>query len=244
MRYLILAMAVLVGAGGCAYEGPGLTLVDQRLSWFSYLSADDIRAQCVEGSGDPDRYRLVYNAGFSDSVDGPVSIVPAEQARGYDVIPARDGSALLRQVVDRGVRLVQGTILPGNPIAPVTALSNLTVDETAELTRLMEESGVFEPPPVGLQLNSQQYYWLVSGCRDGHFFLTGYEYPSSRYGGIRFVDFLRRHDQTGVVFPDPPAAAQAAGRPRCRSTREGEGSGTCFNVLIGEDGLEGNATLF
>lgn len=243
MRYLKLA-ACLLALAGCAYQGPGATLVDQRFSWFSYLAADDIREQCAAGTGDPDRYRLVYNAGFSATVDGSSSLVPAEQARGYDVIPARDGSALLRQVVDRGVRLVQGTILPGNPIGPVTALTNLTAEQTAQLVALMEASGAFEPPPVGLQLNSQQYYWLVSGCRDGRFFLTGYEYPGERYDRIRFADFLRRYDQTGVPFPDPPPAAQAAGRPRCPSLGEDRGPQNCFNILIGEDGLEGHATVF
>ncbi len=237
----LLLLVVCVAA--CAYQGPGLTLVDQRLSWFSYLAADDIREQCVEGTGDPDRYRLVYNAGFAPQQDGFSNIAVAEQARGYDVIPARDGSALLRQVVDRGVTLVQGTILPGNPVAPVRALTELTAEETAELARLIEESGALAGGPAGLRLNSQQYYWLVAGCRNGQFFLTGYEYPSARYDGLRFVDFLRRHDQTGVVFPDPPAADRIVARPRCPSQRLGESRVNCFNIFIGEEGLEGNATL-
>ena len=239
LRWLIAALCLTA----CAYQGPGLTLIDQRASWFSYLTADDMRQQCVEGSGDPDRYRLVYNAGFAPRQDDTSGVVFAEQARGYDVIPARDGSALLRQVVDRGVTLASGTILPGNPVSPVRALTELTAEENAKLAGLIDDSGALEPPPVGLQLSSQQYYWLVSGCRDGRFFLTGYAYPSEPYDRIQFVDFLRQHDSTGMTFPDPPPADRIVARPRCPSQRRGDSPVTCFNVLIGEDGLEGHATL-
>ena len=229
---LVLALAGLAAA--CAYRGPAATVVDQRLTWFSFIAGEDLRPLCREGDGEtaaPDRYRLVYNADFN------------QQARGYDIIPARDGSALLRQTVDRGVSLLQGILLPGRALAPVNRLDPITAAAVDDLATQLAASGAFDAPPVGLRLNSQEYYWLVMGCRGGDFFLTGYEYPSDRYRQIRFVDWIARQDRTGVPLPVPDTRLANQPTTRCPGRNLDEGNLPCFDIRIGDDGLVGTGSL-
>ncbi len=230
-----VAIALLgVAAAGCAYQGPAATVVDQRLTWFSYIAGEDLRPLCREADGEtaaPDRYRLIYNADFD------------EQARGYDIIPGRAGDALLRQTVDRGVSLLQGIFLPGRPLSPVNRLDPVSAADVADLEDRLAASGAFDPPPVGLRLNSQNFYWLVMGCRAGRFFLTGYDYPSPRFEAIRFVDWIAAQDRTGVALPRPDSRLAIQPTTRCPNLSRDEGRRPCFDVQIGEDDLVGTGSL-
>ncbi|NNG03920.1 MAG: hypothetical protein HKM95_07445 [Inquilinus sp.] len=226
-RLAALAAAALV-ATACTYRQPAGNLVSQRLTWFSYLGAEDIRAAC--GPRTPTRYRLVYNADF------------VKQARGYDVWDTRDG-AVIDQVVDRGLTLARDT-----PVAeigvPVRARARLDAAEFEQFRALLRASGAFEPPPVGLRLNSRGYYWVVGGCHEGRFFLTGYDYPSARFERIRFAEFLAARDRTGVAYPRLPEPGLARFEARCARVRGGTPDNPiCFEVEIGADGLVGLNTF-
>lgn len=228
LRTLLMAMAL--AAAACTYQGPAGNVVSQQLTWFSYLNGDDIRAQCADGASD--RYRLVYNA---DRV---------RQARAYDVWDVREG-AVVEQMVDRGIVFESGRSIDITQVGvPVRARAFLEPEEFEHLEALLQASGAFEAPPVGLRLNSRSHYWIVSGCRDGAFFLTGYRYPSERYDRLRFVSFLEARDRTGVAYPRLPTPNQARRVERCP-----RGNGTtldnprCYWVEVGEDGLVGIATL-
>lgn len=225
---LMVALAVL--AAGCSYRGPTDDIVSQRLTWFSYLNGDDIRRLCFSGA--PERYRLVYNGDFDI------------QARGYDYVETSGGGGVLNQVVDRGITFGGGQPVDFTRVgAPIRASMPIGADGAARLKALMRASGVFDPPPVGLRLNSRGHYWIVSGCHDGRFFLTGYRYPSDRYDGLRFVAFLQAADRTGVRYPTLPAPGRARFQARCRpNTEQTVNSQTCFWQEIGPDGLVGIAT--
>ena len=225
-----ISLALLLLVAGCAYQGPAGNVVSQQLTWFSYLNGDDIRAQCADGAGD--RYRLVYNA---DRV---------RQARAYDVWDVREG-AIVEQMVDRGIVFESGRPIDASLVGvPVRGRAFLEPEEFDHLEALLQASGAFEPPPVGLRLNSRSHYWIVSGCRDGEFFLTGYRYPSDRYERLRFVSFLQARDRTGIAYPTLPSPTQARRVERCP-----RGNGTtldnprCYWVEVGEDGLVGITTL-
>lgn len=213
----------------CTYREPAGNVISQQLTWFSYLNGDDIRAHCANGASD--RYRLVYNA---DRV---------RQARAYDVWDVREG-AVVEQMVDRGIVFEAGRPIDAAVVGvPSRARSVLSPGEFAEFEALLLASGVFEPPPGGLRLNSRGHYWIVSGCRDGAYFLTGYRYPSDRYDRLQFVPFLESRDRTGIAFPNLPTPTRARSVERCP-----RGRGTtldnprCYWVEIGEDGLVGIAT--
>ncbi len=227
---LVVSMTLSLLALACTYEAPAGNVVSQQLTWFSYLSGDDIRAQCADGASD--RYRLIYNA---DRV---------RQARAYDIWDVREG-AVVEQMVDRGILLESGRPIDASLIGvPVRARNFLSLEEFDHLEALLQASGAFEPPPVGLRLNSRSHYWIVSGCRDGAFFLTGYRYPSDRYDRLRFPSFLEARDRTGVAYPRLPTPTQARWVERCP-----RGNGTtldnprCYWIEVGEDGLVGITTL-
>lgn len=224
--------ALLLGAAlaACTYREPAGNVISQQLTWFSYLGAEDIRAQCADGRAD--RFRLVYNGDHT------------RQARAYDVWDTREG-AVVEQMVDRGIVFEAGRPIDASLIGvPVRARAVLDADELARFEALLRASGAFDPPPVGLRLNSRGHYWIVSGCRDGRFFLTGYRYPSDRYDQLQFVAFLQSRDRTGVAFPKLPAPGRAGFEQRC--TR-GRGSmldnARCYWVEIGPNGLVGITTL-
>ena len=226
----IVSTGLLLVIAACTYQGPAGNVISQQATWFSYLNGDDIRAQCADGASD--RYRLVYNA---DRV---------RQARAYDVWDVREG-AVVEQMVDRGIVFESGRPVDASLVGvPVQARSFLGPEDFDYLEALLQASGAFEAPPVGLRLNSRSHYWIVSGCRDGRFFLTGYRYPSDRYDRLRFISFLEARDRTGVAFPRLPTPTQARQVERCY-----RGRGTtldnprCYWVEVGEDGLVGIATL-
>ncbi|NBC32939.1 MAG: hypothetical protein GVY13_09720 [Alphaproteobacteria bacterium] len=229
LRCLALLLACVVLLTGCEYEGPAGNFLSQRLTWLSYLDGEDIREAC--GPGAPDRYRLVYNADYDD------------QARGYDVIPLPGGGAVLRVQVDRGLvidRVQLDEVLQLG--VPDRSAVRLSPEEVAALEERLSESGAFAPPPVGLRLNARQFYWIVSGCRDGDFFLTGYRFPSDRFQQITFDDFLFRRDPSGVPIRRPTRSTYEREAFGCDSRARQEGR-ACFNVEIGENGLVGIATI-
>lgn len=213
----------------CAYRGPADNFFTQRFSWERYLDGGDIRAACAQGA--PNTYRLVYNADYQ------------VQARGYDVLPTADGGALLRAQVDRGLVIdrVQLDALRSLGI-PRRADVLLSPAEFGELEARLQDSGAFAPPPVGLRLNSRRFYWIVSGCHDGRFFLTGYRFPSDRFAHITFDDFLYRRDRTGIAVRRPTTSTYDREFAGCdsRSLQEGR---PCFTVEIGDAGLVGIATI-
>ena len=58
-------LALIAGAAlaACSYSGLPGDPVLRRLSYFSFLAADDIREACAQGGAE--RYRFVYNADYS-----------------------------------------------------------------------------------------------------------------------------------------------------------------------------------
>lgn len=225
-----LATLLVTLMSGCAYQGPTGNLIGQQLTWISYLSSDDIRAQCAAGSSD--RYRLIYNADRSRHV------------RTYEIWDVREG-AVVEQMVDRGVVFEAGRSVDITQIGvPVTARVVLSPEEFAEFESRLRASGAFDPPPVGLRLASRGFYWIVSGCRDGRFFLTGFRLPSEQYDRIQFATFLEERDRTGVRYPIEPATARARSMQRCpRGQGTNANNARCFWIEIGEDGLVGTTTV-
>ncbi len=228
-RQVVAALAGLALVAACTFRGPPDNLLVQRATWFSYLDGADLRAACMAGA--PDRYRFVYNADFS------------RQARGYEVIPDAEGGAVMQQMVHRGLTVDRVNLFDPLSIgAPPLAESRLSAADLAALKQAMSDSEVFDPPPVGLRLNSAEVYWVVSGCRAGHFFLTAYRQSTPRFNTINFAEILRRHDATGVPYREP--ADVDADHPGTQTCYDDEAEAyICFNIEIGTNGLVGIATI-
>ena len=222
-----ILLIVVTGLAGCTYRGPAENYFAQRLTFLSYLNGDDIRADCEPGTRN--RYRFVYVADHD------------RQTRGYDLIPTADGARLV-QMVDRGL-LVNGLRLDRllQTGTPMRATTDLASEDVAELEAAMLASGVFLPPPVGLRLESERFFWIVTGCYQGDYFLTGYRHPSPRFDTIRFDQVLFAKDRLDAPILRPSdRAVRAPVRPCTARLREGH---ACFSVEVGDDGLLGAWTI-
>ena len=182
--------AVLLAAGtglaGCTYTGTyGDNPVVRKFSWFSYLNGDDLRPHCTAGA--PDRLRMVYNAVYQ------------RQVRAYDLValeaPADGEAARLIASVTSEANLREMELDPAAPdlLAPWRAKGSETRLRPEDLDRLraaLVDSGVTGPSAIGLELDSEGFYWLVAGCLEGQWRFTGYRWPSDAFDGLTFDDYV------------------------------------------------------
>ncbi len=177
---VVLAIATL---SACAYRGGDIgDPVTRKFHWFSFIEGEDIRATCQPGT--PDRFRLVYN-GIYD-----------EQLRIYEL----DG---LRRVLQ--VRVVQqgsvARLSSDDVLAPWRAAEDkVQLDEAAYagLEATFADGGMFQPPPVGLELPSRSYFWIAAFCRDGRYGLTAWKHPSAAFADLAFARTLFALDPSGI----------------------------------------------
>ena len=216
------ALALL--ATGCASGGPGDGLGLRKLSWFSYLNADDLKADCRAGA--PERLRLVLNADY------------AEHVRTYDLaVDAATGAA---ELVVRALPAANAVDISADsqlgPWRGVRADRRLTPQQRADLQRRIAEAGAFGPPPVGLSLHSTEWFWLVSGCHQGQGFLTAYPLAGKTPTAPAFAPALAALDTTGIAFPDPAARERHFARLQPRNAQD---IALTFTIRVGEHGLSG-----
>jgi hypothetical protein len=222
------AVILLVGAlGGPAttasaqtrYEGMTDPPIVRSLYWFRYVAGRDIRDLCVPGS--PLRVRLVYNALFNDHV------------RTYDIERRPDGSArmMARAYVDIGNVGQIGVSRLGDlaaPWEPKRAERILAPAEFGRLMQALQDSSAFGPPPRGLELPSNDFWWTVASCRDGRWGFQAYHHPTDGFARVRFTDVLYALDGTGVR-PSVPRRLEPA-EFRGERTRN-------WRLAVGADGL-------
>lgn len=218
---LVSALVAGVVLAACSYSGPPGDPVSRRLSYFSFLAADDIREACEQGG--PERYRFVYNAEYS------------RQVRLYDVV-VDPSSGAGRQTT---------RVLGGRRIGPFQfGFENWLLEQAsyraalgaADLDALRDALAAArfaEPPPARVELWSDDYYWLVSGCVGGRFHQNGYARPSARYEVLRFAEALLAHDGSGIALAvPPPGEARASARRFRPRTAQQASEGGVFVYLI------------
>ncbi len=223
---LSLAAAIALLAG-CTAFGPTDNPVARKLTWFSYLSGDDLRAAC--GRNGADRYRMVFNADYNKHV------------RTYDIVgdPTEDGGgARIEERVIEATDLARLT--PLDPLSAArgrTATTQLTPAQFAGFIGRLRDTGAFDPPPDGLRLPSNGIYWLISGCQGGAWFFSAHPYPSGRFTDAGFLEPLRQLNGTGVPLPALPAPADA---PRSLPPAgERADGGVFFDIQVADSGLVG-----
>jgi hypothetical protein len=175
---LVAAAALLLS--GCASLGAAEDADTRKLTWFSYVNGEDLRAQCSHDG--PDRYRLIYNSKSS------------AQLRTYEVQAAsgegKDGQS------GGGGAVVDARIIPAEAMwkrDPEDTLETeqvttmrlyLSPDQFEQLTLRLAETGVFDGPAMGFHMETGGVFWLASGCHDGTYFLTAFSNPSDRFENI------------------------------------------------------------
>lgn len=221
LSLLVLASVSAMLLVGCAYRG-GSDPFSRKVSWFSYLEGADIRAKCHDHADE--RYRFVYNGIYK------------EQIRAYDLTTGLGADR--HHLRARVIGAADLTLLRlDDPLAPWRGLESeirLRDQDLATLRKAMAAGGVFEGPPVGLELHSDDFYWTVAACSGGRFHFTAYRWPSERFDKAAFPKLLLGWDASGVPLNAP------------RETTMFELWGTNhpehvarFNLKVGGDGLVG-----
>lgn len=211
--------------GACAYTGGIDQPVTIKVTWFSYLNGDDIRAACKPGS--QDWYRLVYNGNYD------------EQIRSYEVVGGDAGGAYYKARVINGGGLDLTRLSLTDLQSPgrwTTSQDWLNDGQLSTLQEALGASGAFSPAPAGLRLPSEQFYWISGACRDGVFYFHAWLYPSPGFANLRFPNLLLGYDGTGLKV-NPPRET-----PRLERTRriiKGEGTSIHFDLDVVEYGLIG-----
>ena len=214
-RVAVLPVAAALAA--CTYSGGDIgDALQRKATWLSYVAGDDIRSHCEAGS--PDRFRVVYNAVWS------------QQLRMYDL------DSLRKLLITHATRPTDSARFSvRDPLGPWQAgESRVQLDDKAydALVAAFAGSGMFAPPPVGLDLPSRSYFWSAAYCRGGHYGFTGWAYPSPRFAAITFDKLLFQGDRTGVaVIPAGPVPLD----PEWES-EHGQGHVTDFTVTVGRNG--------
>ncbi|MCW5747150.1 MAG: hypothetical protein KIT36_13250 [Alphaproteobacteria bacterium] len=223
VRFAVFA-AVAVGAPQLAAAQTRLEpKIDDPLTrsfyWFRYVAGADIRERCP--TGQLNHIRLVYNAIWNEHV------------RAYDIaLRGGSGATMVTRVLTKlgdvssiEVRDWNGLL---DPWRGKRAEVRLSASDVARLTGLLQDSGGFGPPPAGLELPSNDYWWTVASCRNGRWGFAAYHYPTDKFARVRFAQALFAADGTGVPATLPKDLPPAIFRgDRTRQWR----------LAVGRDGL-------
>ena len=197
------AAALVVGSlSACAYNGGGIdNPLARRAVWFSFLAGEDIKQACAAGGAD--QYRLVYNGvwreqvriyelGFSGPNDLDQRVIGANE---LSVVSLDDPTAIWRGK---------------------TGKTQLKPEQAAALNASFEQSGLYADPPSGLRMASDSFYWTAASCHQGRFSFNAWQYPSSRFQQLAFVQPLLAADVTGVAFnaARDPGSLEVANKQR------------------------------
>lgn len=225
------ALAALFFLGSCTYRGDIDQPATLKVTWFSYLNGDDIRAACDQPG--VTWYRVVYNGSYD------------EQLRSYEVVSEGPGPAnyVARVINGGGIDVTRLSLrdlqAPGRW---TTHRDRLSEAELARLEAALARSGAFGPTPEGLRLASEEFYWIFAGCRGGEFHFNAWRYPSQRFAQLSFPEVLVAHDQTGLAV-NPPRKIAPIEKGRRGPGPEGDATPR-FDLQVGRNGLAGTYPLF
>lgn len=225
-RWMAAVLAVALVAG-CTYRAGIDDPLSRKFTWFGYLDGDDIRPACAPGA--PDRWRLVYNARWT------------EQVRTYDIVTRPGAATMTARVFGPGGQVgmfdafdPQG---PWRPAMRAVALDAVAVEELRGMI-----TPALDPPPRDLALPSEGFYWLVNGCFDGRFRVKAWVHPSPAFASLGFPAALFARDPIAIQVnrPDPRAAATDFSDRMVPDER----SPPRFELRLGENGLLGRVRMF
>ncbi|KAA5604788.1 hypothetical protein F1188_14335 [Roseospira marina] len=229
---------ILGAVAACTSTGDISNPVTRKLTWFSFLNGDDIRATC--GPGAPDHLRLVHNANYSKRI------------RVYEMVAADPflsggapaGAARLRTRVIGGPTN-QTTFEFSNPsrvFAPWAGeirQTTLAPADAAAVRAALARDGLGAPAPAGTQLRSQDYWWLAVGCQNGAVAFQVWAHPNGGpnggYDTLTFPALLAARDGTGIPLRTPadePRHANPAVMDRYDAATE-----VRFRLAVGTNGI-------
>jgi hypothetical protein len=186
MRWFAACLVLVLAA--CAAQGPATNTFVMRYQWLNYVEGNDIKSLCEPGA--PARIRLIYNAVFT------------EEVRTYDLTAVDQGSTAMttrRWTGSSAITLRNGSFT--NSMAPQEGEAYIGPDDTRAIVAALDASGFYAPPPDGLTLRSDDFFWVGTACIDGEFMVQAY--PKDRFGDIRFAGLLAGFDPIQAPLPEP-----------------------------------------
>jgi hypothetical protein len=192
--------------------------VQRKLSYFSHINGDDIRAACHPGADD--RLRLTFNGRYQD------------QVRLYDLAP-EGGRPILREKVLGTLILNQGLSLDtlGDQLTGQDYSRPMGSDQAQALWQAMSDAGALTPVQAGQRLDSDDLWWAAVGCYQGRVFFHTWNH-SQTSGAPPFFDLIQALDMTDRAWPGPKAPPVIGfNTPKDRSER------THFIMETGKDGF-------
>lgn len=211
--FLLAAVTATALLAGCAAVGPTSNPFLRGLTWERYIGGDDLDRACA--AGQPERFRLVYNA------------VEKDQRRTYDITGEADGGAMVeaRVIGPPNLNDPRNPITLSDPLGPwrgTSALHRIGAQDVDALAAALAASGFDEPAPDGLFLRADGFFITASACRHGkfHFYAWSGEEAGFKAVADRLLGVVLRFDDTGVApiryydVPLPPYGSffAAAGR--------------------------------
>ncbi len=227
----VAAIVLAVGLAAPAHAQRPDRNVEQPIvrsfHWFAYVAGDDIRADCARGGRN--RIRLVYNA------------IWEEQVRVYEVFLQPDGAAGLNigVLADQGQIGALSLARPHdvtNPWRMKRGQRVLNEAETSELTGLLQASRAFGPPPDGLRLPDNDFWWTVASCRDGVWGYQAYHHPTDGFANVKFAERLFQWDDVPVAVNRPRKLVPSELR-RDPNMQPGRETADRWVLVVGKDGL-------
>ncbi len=202
--------------------------VARSFNWFAYVGSNDIRDACRPGGRN--RVRLIYNALYE------------EQVRTYEIFLQPDGVAgmSIGVLADQGnvSSLVIGSITDVlGPWSMKRGERILSIDETRELIGLLEASAAFGPPPDGLKLPDNDFWWTVASCRNGIWGFQAYHYPTDGFANVRFAERLFAWDNVPVPVNRPRKLEPSNLRRDWNAPMYHADTANRWMLVVGKDGL-------
>lgn len=230
--FRICIFAVLAASvTGCASDGEIDNPVQRRATWFSFISGQDIAAEC-EATG-REQYRLTYIADRDIQVriyDIDAEVTPDPQLRSRVLTVAASDWFPLPLFED-----------PTRPFRPRDRVANLSETELdAFRTRLVADGWSSEPPPIGREIASNSFTWLAAGCRNGTFSFQVWDYPDPEFLNLTFPEVLFISDPSDVpVAPYPDDGERRVydaftGRTGGNTPSDGR---NLYNMVVGPRGM-------
>ncbi|MDR3517957.1 MAG: hypothetical protein P4M00_19310 [Azospirillaceae bacterium] len=193
---------------------------------MDYAAGVDLRARCEADRAD--QYRLVFN--------GEPGYQPDRGAvRVYDVIGDGTGALVEAWALPRGeAGQDEGERLR---LAHAAGQSvHLSVSAFARVRALLGQEGIFAGE---VRAQESSYFWLVTGCHEGRFFMALSSFPADAFSEIALRNarlsfgpvFHRRHGGG-----DPVSARHRVARVRLTETLANPGFDKAVSETIPDDG--------
>ena len=222
---VLTGVVALVALSACTSGGPTSSPGGRTAEWFSYVAGEDIQATCHAGAAE--RYRFVYNAVYT------------EQVRTYDFSLEGTGpGGLLRAAVFSGKPISTKSLLdPLRGWRGEVSWATVAPEALGQIREALAEAGFFAPPPVGMFLDSGDYYWVVNACIGGRHHFNVFAAPAQAVAELGFFAHLLRHDRTGVAVNPVSRGTRAEDRRSAVSRVAAATRGPRFLLQVGESGL-------